>query len=245
MPQQILGIDIGASGIKGAIVNVATGELVSERFKLDTPKPATPKAVAETFTAIVRHFKWKDNVGCGFPAIVLDGVANSAANIHKSWIGVNVETLLSEACGCSVKVLNDADAAGIAEVQFGYAKNENKGVAMLLTIGTGIGSALFMDGKLVPNTELGHLIIRGQEAEHFAADSVRKKNALSWDEWAGRFNEYLLHLEFLFSPKVFILGGGSSKYFEQYKHNFTVKAKVVPAAFLNNAGLIGAAFYAQ
>ncbi len=240
----ILGIDVGASGIKGAVVDTTTGALTTERFKLPTPKPATPQAIADTFTAIVQHFGWTGNVGCGFPAIVKNGVAHSAANIHKSWIGINAEELLSEASGCPVKMLNDADAAGIAEVKYGFAKDQ-KGVAMLLTIGTGIGSALFMDGKLMPNTELGHLFIRGQEAEHFAADSVRKKEKLSWDEWAQRFNEYLLHLEFLFSPSVFILGGGASKYFEQYKHNFTVKAQVVTAQFLNNAGLIGAAYYAR
>ena len=175
---------------------------------------------------------------------IRDGRFKVNAEVIADKLIINAEELLSEASGCPVKMLNDADAAGIAEVKYGFAKDQ-KGVAMLLTIGTGIGSALFMDGKLMPNTELGHLFIRGQEAEHFAADSVRKKEKLSWDEWAQRFNEYLLHLEFLFSPSVFILGGGASKYFEQYKHNFTVKAQVVAAQFLNNAGLIGAAYYAR
>jgi len=241
----ILGIDIGGSGIKGAIVNIETGELVSERHRIETPQPSLPNSVAKVLKEMVDFFNWKGMIGCGFPAIVKKGVAMSAANIDKKWIGTDVKKVFEKATGCSVNIVNDADAAGMAEIQFGAGKNKD-GVVMLLTIGTGIGSAVFVDGVLSPNTELGHLYLKGQEkvVEKYAAGSIRKKEKLKWDKWGERFNEYLVHLERLYSPDLFILGGGASKKFENYKDELKVDVKVKPAKMLNNAGIIGAAVYA-
>lgn len=240
MEDQILGIDVGASGIKGAIVNIKTGELVTERFRVPTPSPAKPKAVAKSISEVVNHFEWKGLIGVGFPAIIQNGIAKTAANIDKKWIGTNVEKLLSEATGCPVYVRNDADVAGIAELQFGAGK-EKKGTVILITIGSGLGSAIFTNGILLPNSELGHLKFKGMIAEHYAADSIRKKLDLSWNTWGKRFNEYLQHLELLFSPDLILLGGGSSKKFDKYKDLIKVNCPVVPAKLLNHAGIIGAA----
>ena len=237
---QILGIDIGASGIKGAIVNVKTGELVTERFRIPTPSPAKPKSVAKAFTEVANHFEWKGLIGVGFPSVIHNGIAKTAANIDKKWIGTNVEKLFSEATACPVSVRNDADVAGIAEVQFGSgAKKE--GTIILITIGSGLGSAIFTDGVLLPNSELGHLKFKGGIAEHYAADSIRKKEDLSWETWGKRFNEYLQHLDFLFSPDLILLGGGSSKKFSKYKDLIKINCPVIPAKLLNHAGIIGAA----
>ncbi|MFK7776411.1 MAG: polyphosphate--glucose phosphotransferase [Saprospiraceae bacterium] len=241
---QILGIDVGASGIKGAIVNVKTGELVTERFRVPTPFPSKPKAVAKSISEVVNHFDWKGLIGVGFPAIIQNGVAKTAANIDKKWIGTNVEELLSEATGCPVYVRNDADVAGIAELQFGAGKGA-KGTVILITIGSGLGSAVFTNGVLLPNSELGHLKFKGMIAEHYAADSIRKRLELSWGDWGKRFNEYLQHLELLFSPDLILLGGGSSKKFDKYKNLLKVESPVVPAQLLNHAGIIGAAFLAS
>lgn len=237
---QILGIDVGASGIKGAIVNVETGELVTERFRVPTPFPSKPKAVAKAIVDVTNHFEWKGFIGVGFPSVVQNGLAKTAANIDKKWIGTDVEKLLSAATGCPVYVRNDADVAGIAELQFGAGKN-NKGTVILITIGSGLGSAIFINGILMPNSELGHLKFKGMIAEHYAADSIRKKLELSWNDWGKRFNEYLQHLNFLFSPDLIILGGGSSKKFDRYKDLIKVDCHVTPAELLNNAGIIGAA----
>ena len=237
---QILGIDVGASGIKGAIVNITTGELVTERFRVPTPSPSKPKAVAKAVTDVVNHFEWKGLIGVGFPSVIQNGIAKTAANIDKKWIGTNVEQLLSEATGCSVYARNDADVAGIAELQFGSGKG-NKGTVILITIGSGLGSAVFTDGVLLPNSELGHLKFKGMIAEHYAADSIRKREELSWEDWGKRFNEFLLHVEFLFSPDLILLGGGSSKKFEKYKNLIETNCSVVPAKLLNHAGIIGAA----
>jgi len=237
---QVLGIDVGGSGIKGALVDIKSGKLITDRFRIDTPKPAKPKAVAKVFKEVVNHFKWEGIIGVGFPSVIKNGVANTAANIDKKWIGTNVEKLFSEATGCSVFVKNDADVAGIAEMQHGIGKGKN-GTVIFITIGTGLGSAIFNDGKLLPNSELGHIKFKGGIAEHYAADSVRKKLDLSWENWGDRFNEYLAHLEFIFSPKHFILGGGASKKFEKYKHKIKIKTPVNPAQLLNHAGIIGAA----
>lgn len=242
----MLGIDVGASGIKGALVNITKGKLVGERFRVATPKPATPDAVAKAFAEVVAHFNWEGPVGCGFPAIVKNGVALSAANIDKSWIGVNAEELLSEHCGCPVFVNNDADVAGIAEMEYGRGKGI-KGTTLLITIGSGLGSALFHEGELIPNTEFGHFFLKGhdQVAERYAADSIRKKEELSWDVWGSRFNEYLTMLERLFSPDLFILGGGSSKKFDLFSDQITIKTPVKPAKLLNHAGIIGASVLAN
>lgn len=244
MQNQILGIDIGASGIKGAVVDVETGKLVTERFRVPTPFPAKPKAVAKAFAEVVKNFEWEGLIGVGFPAVIKNGVAHTASNISKKWIGVNAEKLFSEETGCPVSVANDADVAGIAEERFGGGKGKT-GTVILITIGSGLGSAVFIDGRLVPNTELGHLRFKGMAAEHYAADSIRKKQDLSWDTWAKRFNEYLEHLNFLFTPDLFILGGGASKKFKNYEKHLTVNCPVVPAELLNHAGIIGAAYLAH
>jgi polyphosphate glucokinase len=239
----VLGIDVGGSGIKGAPVDIKKGKLLSERLRIETPQPATPKAIAKTFGELVKMHDWKGPIGCGFPAIVRHGVAHSAANIDEKWIGINVEKLFSKASGCPVKVINDADAAGLAAVRYGAGKKAN-GTVLMLTIGTGIGSALFIDGKLVPNTEFGHLFFKGMIAEHYAANSVRKNLNLSWEEWGKRFNEYLLHIDRILSPDLVILSGGASKRFSEYQHVITSETRIIPSAMLNNAGTVGAAVYA-
>jgi len=241
---EILGIDVGASGIKGAIVDINTGELISDRFRLDTPKPATPKAMAETFGKVVAHFNWKGKVGCGFPAVIKEGVVYTASNIEKSWIGENAAELFSKHAGTDVVVLNDADAAGIAEMEFGNIGGE-QGTIMLITVGSGLGSALFTDGQLVANTELGHFILEGQIAEKYASDNTRKKEDLSWKEWALRFNKYIAHIERLFYPNLIIIGGGTSKKFDKFEDVLESNCRVVPAELLNNAGIVGAALYAK
>ena len=235
-----LGIDIGGSGIKGAPVNLTTGELLDERLRIETPQPATPESVAKAVDDLVKHFNWKGKIGCGFPAAIKYGVVQTASNIDKSWIGTNANELFSKKTGQEVVVLNDADAAGMAEIKMGAGKNL-KGTVLMITIGTGIGTALFSEGKLMPNTEFGHLRMGKTIAEAYASGAVRKKEDLSWGEWAKRFNEYLLYIEFLLWPDLIILGGGLSKKHEKFLHYFTTKTKVVPAQFMNNAGIIGAA----
>jgi len=240
----ILGIDIGGSGIKGAIVNTEDGSLVSVRHRIATPQPATPRAVADAVKALLDYFHYSGPVGCGFPALIQHGFAKTASNIDATWVDVNVEKLFSEATGEKVFVVNDADAAGLAELKFGAGKGKN-GVALVLTIGTGIGSALINNGVLLPCTELGHVEFKGDSAEKYCSDAVREKKELSWEKWGKRFNKYLLYMEKLFSPDIFILGGGASKKFELYKQQLTVKALVVPATLRNLAGIIGAACYAE
>jgi polyphosphate glucokinase len=245
MDKHILGIDIGGSGIKGAIVDITTGDFKTDRLKIDTPKPATPKAVADTLKKMVDQLDYKGRIGCGFPAIMKHGVACSASNIDKSWIGTNAEQVFSDATDCKVFVANDADVAGLAEHKLGYAA-DTKGTAILLTLGTGIGSALIYNGELVPNTELGHVIFKhGEIAELYAANSVREKEGLSWKEYGHRLNEFLHHLDFLFSPDLFIIGGGISKVFDNYEPYFDLETKVVPSKFQNKSGIIGAAIYAH
>ncbi len=241
--QEILGIDIGASGIKGAVVDIRSGTLLNERIRLETPDPATPEAIAETFRELVRRHEWKGLIGCGFPAIVKKGIAHSAANISKEWIGKNVVETLSLACGCPVEVLNDADAAGLAEMQFGLGKGK-MGTLLLITIGSGLGSALFLDGKLVPNTEFGHIYLNKQVAEHYASNNARKREDLSWEEWGMRFNEYLMNVGRVLNPDLILLGGGTSKRFDKYEPYITIDVPVIPASLLNAAGTIGAAVYA-
>jgi polyphosphate glucokinase len=241
---QILGIDIGGSGVKGAPVDVTTGNLVAPRLRLSTPEQARPKAVAETVVKLVKEFQWQGPIGIGFPAVVSHGITYSAANVHKKWIGLNAQELFSEHTGCPVVVVNDADAAGIAEMTFGAGQGR-LGVVFMITIGTGLGSALFMNGVLVPNTEMGHLEIDGQDAEWAASDAARKRERLSWKKWAGRFNKFLLTLERLFTPDLFLLGGGVSKEHEKYLPYLTVKAEVQPARLLNDAGMVGAALAAR
>ncbi len=239
--RKILGIDFGGSGIKGAPVNTKTGKLLDKRFRIPTPMPATPTNVTKTIEEIVKHFKWKGPIGLAFPSAVQNGVIKTAANIDKSWIGVNAAKVLSEKIELPVTVINDADAAGMAEMKFGAGRG-NKGVVLMVTVGTGIGSVLFSQGKLVPNTELGHIYLNtGMDAELFASDAVRQNENLDWDVWAKRFNIYLLEMQRLFWPELIIVGGGVSKKKELFISHLTVSSKVVMAKAKNEAGMIGAA----
>ena len=241
---EILGIDIGGSGIKGAIVDTATGELKSERIRLVTPQPATPEAVAQTLKELVDQIGYKGPIGCGFPARVINGEVLTAANIDKSWINVKVEDLFSKVTGQKVFVANDADVAGLAELTFGAVK-DYKGPVLFLTIGTGIGSALFINGQMYPNTEFGHIKFKGDIAEHYCSDAVREREELGYKEWGERLNKFLEYIAFLTQPDFIVLGGGVSKKFDKYKDKLTLSTKVVPATTLNLAGIIGAAMYAK
>jgi len=243
MSDPILGIDIGGSRIKGAIVDVQQGIFLAERFRVPTPQPATKQPLAQAIATLAHHFAWQGPIGCTFPAIIKAGVAYTAANIDSSWIGTNVQTLFAAQTGCPVTVLNDADAAGLAELAFGAAHGQ-RGVVLLLTFGTGIGSAFLVDGTLVPNTELGHLFIRGREAEAFASDRARKCQRLSWKRWARRLDALFKHLERLFAPDLFIVGGGVNKDHAQFLPLLTSSTPVIPAALRNRAGIIGAAWAA-
>lgn len=241
---EILGIDIGGSGIKGTLVDTKKGAFAVERHRIETPQPSTPAAVAKTVAALAKHYDYQGPIGCTFPAVILHGVAMSAANVDKSWIGTHAEELFNKATGCPVHVLNDADAAGVAEMTHGAGRGRN-GVVIMLTLGTGIGSAIFTNGILVPNTEFGHVEMDGKEAEHYAASSIRESEDLSWKKWGKRLNKYLNYMEMLFTPDLFILGGGVSKRSEKYMEHIDVRADVVPAQLRNDAGIIGAAMAAS
>ncbi len=242
----LLGIDIGGTGIKGAPVDVGKGQLVGERFRLETPQPAVPNAVADVVEKVAAHFNYQGPTGVAFPAVVKHGVTYTAANVDRSWIGTNAGELFSRHVGGPVTVVNDADAAGIAEIRFG-AGRDRKGVVILLTLGTGIGSAIFLNGELIPNTEFGHLIVRGKEAEKRASEKVREDKKLSWRQWAKRLSEFLNEMEKLFSPDLFIMGGGISKKADKFIPYLTTKTEVivVPALMRNEAGIIGAAYLAH
>ena len=240
----ILGIDIGGTGIKAAVVDTQTGKLAGAHKRVPTPKPATPENIAVCLSDLVRELAWTGPVGCGFPATVHHGVAYSASNIDPSWINTDAQTLFSARTGQPCFVVNDADAAGMAEMRFGSGQNQH-GVTILLTIGTGIGSAVFVNGELHPNTELGHLKFAGDIAERYCAESTRINQHLNWQEWGQRFNEYLNHLEFVFNPDRFIIGGGVAEQMEQFKPLLTTKAPVLAAQSLNQAGIIGAALFAE
>lgn len=240
---QILGLDIGGSGIKGALVDAETGLMLAPRYRIPTPPGATPEAVAEAAGQVARHFAWAGPTGCGFPAVIKDGVVHTAANISPRWIGLNGEELLEQTTGGPVCLLNDADAAGLAEMRLGAGRGRN-GLVLMLTVGTGIGTALFMDGRLVPNTELGHIEIRGKDAETRASDSARERKGLSWKSWAVRFDEYLNRISALLWPDLIIVGGGASRQFERFASQLTVRTEVVPAQLRNEAGIIGAALAA-
>lgn len=242
--KKILGIDIGGSGIKGAPVDIKTGKLLGERHRIPTPEPSSPKLVAKAIKELVNHFRWDGPVGCGFPAVVQNGIVKTAANIDKSWIDTDARTLFKEVTKLPVSVINDADAAGLAEVKLGAGVGF-KGAIIVLTIGTGIGSSLFHRGRLFPNTEFGHVEFKGMDAEVYTSDAARKKENLDWEAWGKRLNEYLLHIEFLTWPELIILGGGASKKLDMFKDYLHLKAKVVPAKFLNEAGIIGAAMAAR
>lgn len=237
---EILGIDVGGSGIKGAIVNTRKGELVTERYRIPTPKPATPAAVIETIEAVINKFDWHGPVGCGFPAAVKNEIVKTASNIDNSWIGVNASARIEEKTGCPAHLVNDVDAAGFAEAEFGAGK-DCCGTIFMAAFGTGIGTAVFHNQQLVPNTELGHIPLRGMAAENYAANSIREKEGLNWEEWGGRVNEYLQLIEALFWPDLIIIGGGVSKNFDEFESYIKIESKIVPAESRNNAGIIGAA----
>ncbi len=245
MSAKMLGIDIGGTGIKGALVDTVKGKLLTDRVKYSTPKNATPKNVIKTAMKIIKDLDWEGKpVGVGCPAVVRQGVTKSATNIDKSWIGFPVEDVFSDMAGADVLLLNDADAAGIAELSFGEAKGVS-GVCLLITLGTGIGSAMFNDGVLVPNTELGMLKMKDGIAEDYATNRVREELEMSWKVWGGHLNHYLKHLEVLFSPSKIVISGGVCKKFDKYEEYLHTEAEVVPAKLLNNAGIIGAAMAMQ
>lgn len=237
---EVLGIDIGGSGIKGAPVDTDTGNLLAARYRLQTPSPAKPQLVAEIVGKIADHFNWKGHLGIGFPGVVRKGVTLTAANIHNDWVGLNAAKFIKKVTGCKTCIINDADAAGLAEMAFGAGKGR-QGVVMVVTIGTGLGTALFTNGQLLPNSEFGHLEIDGVEAEWIASDAARKREKLSWKKWGRRFDQYLHTMQKLLWPDLIILGGGISKKYEEFLPYITVQAEVVPAKMLNEAGIVGAA----
>ncbi|MCX5266981.1 polyphosphate--glucose phosphotransferase [Streptomyces sp. NBC_00199] len=243
---QIFGVDIGGSGIKGAPVDLDKGDLAQERLKVLTPHPATPESVADGVQEVVEHFGWTGPVGLTFPGVVTGGATiRTAANVDKGWIDTDARALFGERLGgLPVTVVNDADAAGVAEMSFGAGRGRG-GTVILLTFGTGIGSALFVDGTLVPNTELGHLELHGHDAEKRASSKAREDHELTWEHWAHRVQKYLAHVEMLFSPELFIIGGGVSRKADKFLHFIEgVKAEIVPAQLQNNAGIVGAAMHA-
>ena len=237
---EILGIDVGGTGVKGAPVETRTGKMLAERHRLDTPQPATPDAVAQTICEVVEHFRWRGPLGCAMPAVVKDGRLHTAANISKRWLGVDAVGLFRKTTKLPASVINDADAAGYAEMTFGAGKKRS-GLVIMVTLGTGIGTALFINGHLLPNTELGHLELDGADAEDRAAASVRETQQMSWKRWSRRVDAYLHRLHAYFWPDLFIIGGGVSRQHEKFLPRLTQTVPVVPAALRNDAGIIGAA----
>jgi polyphosphate glucokinase len=240
----ILGIDIGGSGIKGAPVDLTNGTLTADRIRVVTPQPSVVADVVKAVSEVVDQFDPPDRVGITFPGVVVDGVTRTAANVDASWIGAPAADLFGAALGRPVVILNDADAAGAAEMAYGAGRNQS-GLVIVLTFGTGIGSALFYDGVLLPNTEFGHLQVRDKDAETRASDHARDAEGLSWEKWAGRVQEYLDWLEKLLCPRLFIIGGGVSKKAEKFLPLVRINTPVVPATLQNDAGIVGAALAAQ
>jgi len=244
MAEPRLGIDIGGSGIKGAPVDPETGQLTAERFRLDTPQPAKVPKVVEAVAEVVEHFGIGGPIGITFPGVVSHGVVRTAANMHESWIGTDADALFTERFERPVLMVNDADAAGVAEMRFGAGKGRD-GVVVMVTLGTGIGTAVFHDGKLLPNTEFGHIEIDGKDAEELASGSARDEHGLSWESYAKRVERYLNRLHFLLWPDLFIIGGGISKKADRFLPLVKVPCEVVPALLLNNAGIAGVAVMAD
>ena len=242
---KVLGMDIGGSGIKAAIVDTKSGELISERYRIATPKPATPDAIANVVQEIVEHFNWKKAIGCSFPTTIIDGKCIHSGNLSPSWKNIQVDDFFKTNCNIPFYVSNDADLAGIAEVSLGAGKGK-KGLVIVVTIGTGIGSGLFYNGKLIPNLEIGKLLhVDGKIIEFFCADSIRKKEKLTLKEWSLRLDILLHQVKTVFSPNLIILGGGISKKHDEFKQYLTTDIKIKIAKFKNNAGIIGAAMYAR
>lgn len=250
LPNTVIGIDIGGTGIKGGIVDLVEGEIVGERFRVPTPQPSTPEAVAEVVAQIVAELSTRPGapgpevpVGVTFPAIIQHGIARSAANVDQSWVDTDVDGLFSKVLHRDVHVINDADAAGLAEVRYGAGKGVD-GTVLVITLGTGIGSAFIFDGKLVPNAELGHLEIDGYDAETRASAVARERDGIGWDEYSVRLQRYFSHVEFLFSPELFIVGGGISKRSKEYLPGLNLRTRIIPAQLRNQAGIVGAALQA-
>lgn len=240
-----LGIDVGGSGIKAALVNVETGELVSKRKRLDTPQPPTPRNIANTVSEIVEQFDYQGLVGCSFPTVIIQGKATTYGNIDPSWIGTQVDKLFEKATGLPFVVYNDADLAGLAEMDLGAGKGK-MGMVIMVTIGTGLGTGIFYDGRLVPNIELGRVLGKdGKPIEFYAGDRARKVNQLNWKKWGKRFDFFLNHIDRVFSPDQYILGGGVSKKFEKFQDQITSPTPISIARFMNNAGIVGAAMAAS
>jgi polyphosphate glucokinase len=241
---QVLGIDVGGSGIKGMPVDVETGALLAERIRMKTPSGAEPEPMAGFVGEIARAFDWKGPIGIGFPAPIKKGIVMMAANLSQKWIGINADEYFTSITGCPCKTGNDADVAGLAEMTFGAGKGQT-GTVIMLTLGTGIGTAIFFNGHLLPNTEFGHLQMKGKDAEHRASDAARQRDDLSWKKYAKRLNSYITAMEKLFWPDLFIIGGGISKVHEKFLPLLTTQAPVVPAQLQNEAGIVGAALFTQ
>ncbi|GAB1488913.1 ROK family protein [Opitutaceae bacterium] len=240
---KVLGIDIGGSSVKGAIVDTATGRLLTPRHRIATPAVLNPKAEAKVIRELVQHFDWMGPIGCGFPGVVHGGTIKFLGNLHKDFVGCDVGKLFGRATGCPVSVVNDADAAGLAEVRFGAGRGV-RGTVLMLTFGTGVGSALFTDGRLCGNTEFGQLPLRGKPAERRISAAAKERLDLSFKEWAGRVTEYLLEVEGLLWPELIIAGGGISADHRKWFKHLKIRSRIVPAKFLNEAGIVGAALHA-
>lgn len=240
-----LGVDVGGSGIKSALVDLTDGSLVTDRNRIDTPQPATPDACATAMGTQVAQYDYDGPMGVGFPSVIRNGTVHTANNIDKSWIGLKVAEVFAQATGRETVVLNDADAAALAEATFGAARGVS-GMVLMLTFGTGIGSGLLVDGELVPNLELGQLELEGHSpAEVFFSAKARRRENLDWDEWGGRANRFLVHVNSVFNPDLMVFGGGLVKFWEDFSHTIDESLPVVPAQLANNAGIIGAALMAR
>jgi polyphosphate glucokinase len=243
-PEQAFGIDIGGTGIKGGVVDLRGGVLIGDRFRMDTPQPSTPQAVAETAGKVAANFDYQGPFGVAFPGVVLNGVVKTAANVDKGWVDTSLQHAMEPELPGPVTVLNDADAAGLAEARYGAGRGR-RGLVIVVTFGTGIGIALVNDGKLVPNAELGHIELDGYDAETKAAASARERDGLSWEQWAKRASKYLRTVENLLWPELFILGGGISKKPEKWVPLLKNRTPLVVAQLINNAGIVGAALAAS
>lgn len=238
---EVLGIDIGGTGIKGAVVNTITGTLVTEKKRIPTPNEGRPNDIADVIAELVNHFNWKGKVGCGFPTVISHGKALFSSNLHKSWKDLNIEQLFNKRTGLDFTIVNDADAAGLAEMHFGIGKGK-QGLVLMITIGTGLGSGAFYNGHLIPNFELGTIPYKKYtKIEDWAADSARKREELTYEIWGKRFNKFLKIVERLFSPDYILIGGGASKKLYKFEHFITIQTPIIAAQFENNAGIVGAA----
>ncbi|MEN1783647.1 MAG: ROK family protein [Bacteroidota bacterium] len=239
---ELLGIDIGGTGMKGALVDAKTGQMLTDRFRIPTPASRKPEAMAEVIKDIVQHFNYKGPVGCGFPSIIKNGICKSPGNLDESWVGVNIDSLFTKATGNEFTVLNDADAAGYASMNYGVGKGK-KGLVMMITVGTGLGSGAFFNGQLIPNFELGQIPYKDyKKIEQYASSSARERDELSLEKWGKRFKKFLKYVELITAPDLIIIGGGISKKWDQYQHIITdIETEVVKAELMNHAGIIGAA----